>query len=172
MPPKKSHLISTPCWHEVTRKMPIPCVDTIVWKKHAILLGWRTIRPYKNVWALLGGRITYGESFAQTATRQCMESGLKIHKPHFVGVYPVRFPTRQDITICMAAEWKSGDPTPTTELSHYEWFEPDRIGEIRRIGGNYKKMLQDWWKTTTHDQSDNPKVPPRTLDSHVFLRYR
>ena len=28
-----------------------PCVDTIVWKEHTLLMGWRTIPPYKNLWA-------------------------------------------------------------------------------------------------------------------------
>jgi ADP-ribose pyrophosphatase YjhB (NUDIX family) len=146
MSPQTSFLMSEHCWREVTRKMPIPCVDTIVWKKHTFLMGWRTIQPYKNVWALPGGRIVRGESFAETAIRQCRESGLRVDRPHFVGVYPVRFPSRHDITICMAAQWKSGNPIPTTELSRYAWFEVNRINNINTVGGNYKKMLRDWSK--------------------------
>ncbi len=149
MPPERSRFMSEHSWREITRKMPIPCVDTIVWKKHLFLMGWRTILPYKNVWALLGGRIAYGESFAQTATRQCTESGLKIHKTKFVGVYPVKFPTRHDIAICMAAEWKHGNPKPTRELSRYEWFEPNKIDNIPHVGGNYKKMVKDCWKRSS-----------------------
>ena len=146
MPPQRSCLISEDCWREVTGKMPIPCVDTIVWTEHRFLMGWRTIQPYKNVWALPGGRITRGESFSQTAIRQCRESGLTIHKPYFVGVYPVRLLSRHDIAICMAAEWRSGNPTPTPELSRYAWFEADRLDRIKPIGANYKKMLRDWLK--------------------------
>jgi len=143
---RRSQLMSEHCWREVTRKMPIPCVDTIVWKKHTFLMGWRTIQPYRNVWALLGGRIARGESFAQTAIRQCRESGLGIGEPQFVGVYPVKFPSRHDIAICMKAEWKSGNPVPTTELSRYAWFEANEVDKIRPIGPNYRRMLRDWWR--------------------------
>lgn len=139
--------MSERCWREATMKMPIPCVDTIVWKEHTFLMGLRTIQPYRNVWALLGGRIFRGESFAQTAIRQCKESGLRTYDPHFVGLYPVRLPSRHDITICMAAKWKSGDPVSTTELRRYAWFEANKIDKIHPIGANYKKMLKDWLTT-------------------------
>jgi ADP-ribose pyrophosphatase YjhB (NUDIX family) len=148
MTPKKSYFMSERCWREVLKKMPIPCVDTIVWKRNTFLMGWRTIQPYKNVWALLGGRISRGESFSETVIRQCRESGLTVRKPYFLGVCPVKFSSRHDITICMAAQWKSGNPTSTNELSRYMWFEADEIDEIKPIGGNYRKMLRDWWKRT------------------------
>ena len=44
-------------WKMILRLMPIPCVDVIVEKDGKVPLGFRTIRPYRNVWALLGGRI-------------------------------------------------------------------------------------------------------------------
>ena len=141
---ERFQMIGEHCWIEVTKKMPIPCVDAIVWRDQEFLVGWRTIPPYKNLWALPGGRMIRGESFAQTAIRHCRESGLRIHTPHFIGVYPVKFPSRHDITICMAAEWKSGTPTPTNELSRYRWFETRKLHHIRTIGANYQKMLRDW----------------------------
>jgi ADP-ribose pyrophosphatase YjhB (NUDIX family) len=39
-------------WKAIVRSMPIPCVDVIVEKDGKVLSGLRTIRPYKNVWAL------------------------------------------------------------------------------------------------------------------------
>jgi len=144
MSPERSQWIARNCWTEVTKKMPIPCVDTIVWKKNAFLMGWRTIPPYKHVWALLGGRMTRGESFAQTAIRHCRKSGIEIHKPCFVGVYPIKFPSRHDITVCLSAKWKSGSPVSTIELSRYRLFEINRLHEIRPIGTNYQRMLRDW----------------------------
>jgi len=139
---KSIHLIRQDCWGEVTRKMPIPCVDTIVWRRRTFLLGWRVILPYRNVWALIGGRMFRGESFAQTAFRHCRESGLEISKPKFIGVFPVRFPSRHDIAICMAAKWRSGSPTPTTEITRYRWFELDALEGIHAIGANYLRMLR------------------------------
>jgi len=151
MSPGRAYWMSKRCWREVTRKMPIPCVDTVVRRKNKILMGWRTILPYRNAWALLGGRITRGESFAQTSIRQCWESGVAIRKPRFVGVYPVRFSSRHDIVVCMAAEWRSGEPTPTAELTRYRWFDIDNIDKIKPIGANYRKMLRDW-KSSREEQ--------------------
>ena len=36
-------------WKAILRSMPIPCVDVIVEKDGKVLLGFRTIRPYRNV---------------------------------------------------------------------------------------------------------------------------
>lgn len=82
-----------------------------------------------------------GESFVQTAIRQCRKSGFQIRTPHFIGVYPIKFPSRHDITACMVAEWKSGTPVPTNELSRYRWFDKGELSEIKPIGANYRKML-------------------------------
>ena len=141
---ERFQMIRRDCWIEVTKKMPVPCVDTIVWRDQEFLAGWRTIPSYKNLWALLRERMARGESFAQTAIRQCRKSGLRIHTPHFIGVYPVKFPTRHDMTICMAAEWKSGTRTATNELSRCRWFETRKLHHIRTIGANCQKMLRNW----------------------------
>ena len=85
-----------------------------------------------------------GESFARTAMRHCGESGIAIGTSRLVGVYPVRFPSRHDVTTCMAAKWKSGEPLPTAELSRYRWFSIGEFQETRRIGTNYRRMLRDW----------------------------
>jgi len=90
-----------------------------------------------------------GESFEETAKRHCRKSGIVVDSPRFLGVYPVRFPSRHDITICMIARWKSGTPAATPELSRYRWFKHSEFRNIRPIGNNYRKMLRDWSKAGT-----------------------
>ena len=147
MPKPKSRVDITPrCWNELTKKMPIPCVDTIVHRDDRVLLGYRTIPPYRNVWALLGGRMRYGESFADTSIRNCRESGVTVQKPRYLGIFPVKFPRgRHDLTICTAAKYISGEPKPTHELSRYAWTTRRGLHKIHPIGGNYLKMLRAWW---------------------------
>ena len=132
------------CWTEVLKKMPVPCVDVIVHSKGSVLMGWRSIPPYRNVWALIGGRIHFGETFEETAIRNCLNSSLHVSNLSSLGVFPVRFQTRHDITMCIAAELQSGVPKPTPEMARYRWFRKNEIGRIRPIGGNYKRMLQHW----------------------------
>ena len=61
-------------WKSIVANMPIPCVDIIVHttfkRRTRVLLGYRKIYPYKDYWALPGGRIVKGESLHDTADRQ------------------------------------------------------------------------------------------------------
>ena len=85
-----------------------------------------------------------GESFEEAAIRHCRKSSLIVSNLRSLGVYPVRFRSRHDITVCMAAKLKSGVPEPTREMMRYRWYGRDEIDRISPIGGNYKKMLQHW----------------------------
>ena len=124
--------------------MPIPCVDIIVYREDSFLMGWRSIPPYKNVWALIGGRILRGETLEAAAVRQCLESGLKASNVQQLGLYPVIFPSRHDLSICFAAKLRSGNPTPTKEMPRYRWWKKHQLSKISPIGANYKRMLHDW----------------------------
>jgi len=131
-------------WKAIVRSMPVPCVDAIVEKDAKVLLGLRTIRPYKNLWALPGGRIRKHEHPDDTAERSLREIGISAKPLGFVGVFPVRFPRdpekRYDITLCYRHRWMRGEPTSTSELVRPEWFSPTRLP--RRTGTNYRRMIQ------------------------------
>jgi hypothetical protein len=60
--------IAPALWKIVLSSMPISCVDVICQNSNgAILFGWRIIKPYKNCWALVGGRMLYRENLLQSA---------------------------------------------------------------------------------------------------------
>jgi ADP-ribose pyrophosphatase YjhB (NUDIX family) len=124
--------------------MPIPCVDVIIDRDSKVLLGFRTIPPYRNVWALPGGRIHKHEHPRDTAERMLKEIGVSAVLKDFIGVFPVRFSRdpkgRYDITLCYSYRWKTGEPTSTPELVRLKWFPPHRLP--KRTGGNYRKMIQ------------------------------
>jgi ADP-ribose pyrophosphatase YjhB (NUDIX family) len=141
---ERGRWISRRCWEELLKKMPVPCVDVIVYRGQEFLMGWRSIPPYRNVWALIGGRILHGESLGAAATRHCLKSGLRIAKVQYVGVYPVMFRSRHDITIGTAAELRSGNPRATSEMARYRWYEKDQVSEISPIGSNYRRILEGW----------------------------
>ena len=89
----------------------------------------------------------YGESFADTSKRNCKESGLAVHEPKYLGVFPIRFPSgRHDLAISMSAKYISGERKPTRELSKNVWTTRDAADEVHRVGGNYLKMLRRWRK--------------------------
>jgi ADP-ribose pyrophosphatase YjhB (NUDIX family) len=123
--------------------MPIPCVDVIVERDAETLLGFRAIVPYKNVWALPGGRILKDEHPEDAVTRNLEEICICADIRGLVGVFPARFPRhpqrRHDITLCYKSEWRHGEPKPSAELTRFKWISPRRIPV--GTGGNYKRMI-------------------------------
>jgi ADP-ribose pyrophosphatase YjhB (NUDIX family) len=135
-------------WKSILVNMPIACVDVIVHRriKHQtrVLLGYRKIYPYRNRWALPGGRIIKRETLCDTANRQLEEIGLRpTGKYRLVGVYPVNFKHRSDISICLSSYLPTPqEPQATRELSRYAWSPLNSLPP--RLGSNYKAMLRDF----------------------------
>jgi 8-oxo-dGTP diphosphatase len=131
-------------WKAILRSIPIPCVDIIIEKDAKVLLGFRRIRPYRNVWALPGGRIRKHEYPHDAVERNLREIGVSAKPERFVGVFPVKFPRdpekRYDITLCYRCRWRSGKPTSTSELVRLRWFSSRRLPQ--RTGANYRRMIQ------------------------------
>jgi ADP-ribose pyrophosphatase YjhB (NUDIX family) len=136
--------VSEEDWRLVVRSMPIPCVDVIVEKWSKILMGFRAIDPYRNVWALPGGRILKHEYPEDAAQRILREIGIRAEIAGLVGVFPVRFQRhplkRYDVTLCYRGHWVAGEPKSDSELTRFSWVSPKRLPE--RTGGNYKKMIR------------------------------
>ena len=129
-------------WRKVIEAIPIACVDVLVENGRGdVLLGWRRIRPYKDVWALPGGRLMKGEKLKAAATRILDEYGLIVGDMFLVGVFPVKFPSRADVSICIAGVYCNGDPKPDgKEFSSFSWTKKVPKG----IGANYRRMIGRW----------------------------
>ena len=136
--------VSEPLWRQVKSNIPVACVDIIVSNPTgAVLLGWRVIRPYVNVWALPGGRIRIGEDLAKTVRRNLSSHGLTAKGLYLVGVFPIRFPSRFDISICVAAKGFSGTAVADgAEFTKIGWFKSVPKG----TGKNYVEMIKKWRK--------------------------
>jgi len=129
-------------WNEIIRNMPIPCIDLILQRSdNAILYGWRLISPYRNVWALVGGRMLHGENLLQSAFRIAKEYGLLLGRVYLNGVFPVNFPNRADVAISLAARAVSGEARiDGYEFSKFIWATRPPKG----LGSNYRRMIKNW----------------------------
>lgn len=129
-------------WGEIIRSIPLVCVDIIFQRKdHSILLGWRIIEPYGNVWALPGGRMLYREDLRNAAQRIARAYGLRFGNLYLVGVFPVSFRNRSDVSVALAATHPSGTPTPDGfEFTKFKWTKT----VPRRSGANYRRMISKW----------------------------
>ena len=122
--------------------MPIPCVDVIFQREdRSILYGWRLINPYNDVWALPGGRIAHRENIKQSARRIARHYGLRFRELYLVGVFPVNFPKRADISVAVAASEVSGEVVADGfEFSRFAWMKTPP----KRLGANYGRMVAKW----------------------------
>jgi ADP-ribose pyrophosphatase YjhB (NUDIX family) len=148
---KRPDWMSETLWNQVKRHMPIPCIDIILQNPSGeILLGWRRILPYRNVWALPGGRLLRGEDLQTAARRILSEYSLSANHLYFVGVFPIRFPSRSDVSICVAGRHSVGQAEPDgREFSSFRWTR--RLPS--RLGANYRRMIQRW-----HLLTHNPQI--------------
>jgi 8-oxo-dGTP pyrophosphatase MutT (NUDIX family) len=134
--------MSTRLWNQVKKNMSIPCVDIILENQHGeVLLGWRRIEPYSNVWALPGGRLLKGEKLQSAAARILSEYELSASNFYLVGVFPINFPTRSDLPICLASRRVEGVARPDGfEFSSFQWSNKLPNG----LGANYRRMIMRW----------------------------
>jgi ADP-ribose pyrophosphatase YjhB (NUDIX family) len=138
----KEHWISPSLWKRIVEVLPLACVDVLLQRDDSsILYGWRLINPYNDVWALPGGRVWRGESIKQCARRIAKEYGLRFQALCLIGVFPIKFPRRSDISIAVAALQISGEPeVDGFEFSRFAWMK----APPQRLGANYKRMVSKW----------------------------
>jgi hypothetical protein len=82
-----------------------------------------------------------GEGLGTAANRILSLHGMSASHFYLVGVFPIKFPNRFDVSICLATGDFSGDPVPDgVEFKRIGWFRkiPNRTGK------NYVRMIQKW----------------------------
>jgi ADP-ribose pyrophosphatase YjhB (NUDIX family) len=137
-------------WSEVMKKMPIACLDLVVERNdNSILYGWRLISPYRNVWALPGGRILHHESLIECAKRITNEYGLNFRELYLIGVSTTSFQVRSDISITAAALKITGEPRADGfEFSRLIWMRKSPL----RLGASYRKAVIKWKRAKTSNE--------------------
>jgi len=152
--------VRAPLWREIVRSIPIACADIIFENlKGEILYGRREIEPYKGVRALPGGRLLYRESLTHVAGRIADEYGLMFGRLFLVGVFPVSFPRRSDVSVALAAVPARGNArVDGFEFSKFIWLKRAPRG----IGLNYGKMISEWLSKRESREYLRLSVIPRT----------
>lgn len=90
-------------------------IGVYVIKDGKFLIGERIGAHGANTWCAPGGHLEYGESWEDCAVREVAEeTGLKIKSTRFLGLTNDIFSEgKHYITISLAADWVSGEPTIT-----------------------------------------------------------
>lgn len=109
-------------------------VGVCIFKDRQILLGRRQKSSAQGVdtWSPTGGKLEFGESFADCARRETLEeAGIIISEPTFITCTNDIFETEHFVTIYVLANWASGEPTvlEPDKMAEWDWFAWDKMPE-------------------------------------------
>ncbi len=111
-------------------------VGVCIFKDGKILLGQRQKSSGRGIssWCPPGGKLEFGESFAECARRETLEeSGIIISEPSFITCTNDIFIDEGEhfITVYVQANWASGESQilEPHKIAKWEWFEWDQLPE-------------------------------------------
>lgn len=125
-----SDLIPLRTYKTIHELMPIACVDVVIVKDGAVLLGLRNNQPAKGVYWFPGGRVNKGETLLQAAKRKAEEeTGLSIKIVKQLGVDetlfkdgPFGLPTHTINVVFLATCKNTDNLKPDYQNSDLLWF--------------------------------------------------
>jgi NAD+ diphosphatase len=129
---------------------PNPCNAVIIENEEGkILLVERKIDPKKGYWDLPGGFIEPGENMEESAEREISEElNVEIKITGLVGTYHdtyiyqnVEIPT---LGLVVSAKITKGTPTPSDDVSSYQYFAKDEILDLPLAFKSVKQGLTDY----------------------------
>jgi ADP-ribose pyrophosphatase len=130
---------------------PIVAVGTAVCRDGRVLIVQRGKAPSKGVWTVPGGAVDLGETMRQAAAREVLEeTGVQIEVGEVVGILDniIRAPAGcgpagilyHYAIVDFAAEYVSGELTPSDELMDAAWVHPDEF-ETYRVPAKAREVL-------------------------------
>jgi 8-oxo-dGTP diphosphatase len=106
-------------------------IGVVIIRDNTILLGKRKNKHGQGTWCEPGGHLELGESWEECAIRETMEeTGIKIKNIRFGAVTNDIFSEeKQYITICMVANYDSGEPAimEPDKFTAWDWFDWDNL---------------------------------------------
>lgn len=112
-------------------KFPVLGVGAIVIKDNCILLVKRGHEPYKNQWAIPGGKVNWGETLQQAAEREIFEETsvvIKAKSPCYAFEIMDSNKTQYHyVVIDLFADYISGHPNPSDDAKQAQWFKLDKL---------------------------------------------
>jgi len=117
-------------------------------------------RSDNGLWAIPGGAQDIGESITATAIRETLEeTGIRIEIAGLVGIYSdpghvIAYDdgeVRQEFSVCFRGRPIDGTLTPSSESTHVEWVERDRVEQLNihpsvrlRISHGFERQSQPY----------------------------
>jgi len=131
-------------------KNPIPTIDIIIEKEDKIVLIKRGAEPFKDMLAIPGGYVEWGETVEHASIREAKEeTSLDVELTDLLGVYsdPERNPEKKSIAIVFIGKPIGGNLKAGDDATDAFWFNINEI-ESKEFAFDHKKILTDYlrWK--------------------------
>jgi len=130
-------------------KVPRVGVGAVIIHREKVLLVKRANQPFKNQWAIPGGKLRWGESLQQAAEREIQEeTGITIVANHAVYVFDVienhDGKEHHLVVIDLQADYISGEIQAGDDARQAAWFGVDDL-MIDDIQVTTLNFLKKWW---------------------------
>lgn len=129
------------------RKKPAITVDGIILNENdEILLIKRKNEPFKDLWALPGGFVEYGEKVEDAVLREIKEeTGLNVEIVKLFGVYsdPKRDPRGHTISVVFHCKIKGGILKGSDDAKEAKWI---KFKDDLKLAFDHLKILKDFFK--------------------------
>jgi len=99
-----------------------------------VLLGKRNKEPNRGLWVLPGGGVQFCETLAQTLQRELLEeAGIKVEVRTTFRTYElINPPNEHRIIVYLMADYRSGEPVASSDLSEVRFFGNDELRELSK----------------------------------------
>lgn len=118
-------------------------VDAVVLKDDQVLLVKRKHPPFKDMWALPGGFVEYGETTEEAVNRELQEeTAVTMKISHLVGVYsdPQRDPRGHTISVVYQGTLDKGVLCAGDDAAEVNFFKVDSLPDL---AFDHLQILQD-----------------------------
>jgi 8-oxo-dGTP diphosphatase len=129
-------------------KSPYPTVDIIIEKNNKVVLIKRKNEPFRNMLAIPGGFVEYGETVEHAAVREAKEeTGLKIKLIEILGVYsiPTRDPRKHTLGTEFIAKPLSKKLKASTDAKEAKWYSLNEI-KSKKLSFDHAQVIKDYMK--------------------------
>lgn len=118
---------------DLTRRQPVPGAGMVVFRGDEVLLIKRGKPPYEGQWSLPGGKIEYGETAAEAASRELAEeTGTTARIIGLIDVIDsigLREPGQPGdwhyLLVDFAGVWTGGEPVAADDVTEAQFFPYD-----------------------------------------------
>ncbi len=129
----------------MTKKHTFLTVDAVILNEDnsEVVLIRRKKGPFKEMWALPGGFVEYGEKVEDAGVREVKEeTGLDVKIKKLFGVYsePERDPRGHSVSICFLCQVVGGQLGSGSDAREVKWF---KLSELPESAFDHGKILRD-----------------------------